>query len=302
MPAELAPATIFFESAANANAFLRLDAAARKIAQPDWYERAGTAYPYLSWNAGTGGYRQTYFGNWEQFAPAPRNKPATRPNRTLELSAEVFNNGRKAYGYQLRTTRASQSGWSAALDFSTSDGLNGLWERFAIVLEHPQLAPHFDHDWSKPERELRLGVGQCYFQAERREGDFVYQFRVGSTPPDEKLPNRSLRKEIAAYWKSPESFRAAALAELDRWEANMRKQLLDGSTTTVLSMVGVTSANPPRPVFDPVIPPKMQAEVLAQALTNVAAQRKLIAEHFAELHAVAVSTFPPFAEIVAGKE
>lgn len=302
MPAEVVPATIYFESAAHANAFLRLDVAARKIAQPDWYELTGQAYPYLSWNAGSNGYLQNYSGHWEQFAPAARNKPPTRPNHTIALSTDIYNTGRKAYGYRLQATKSTASGWRANIDFSTHDGLNGLWETLRIVLDHPQLAPQVDHDWSKPERELRLGVGQCFFQADRREPDFAYQFRVGSAPPDERVPNRSLRKEVAAYWKSPESFRAAALAELDRWEANMRKQLADGSTTTVLAMSGVTSANPPQPVPNAVVPPKMQAEVLEQALTNVAAQRKLVEGHFEDLHAIVVASFPPFAEIVAGKE
>src|SRR5688572_31991358 len=64
MPAEIESSAVHFTSGLVQERFFRADAAARKLAGPDWVMRAGKTYTYLSWNGGSDGYSQTYGGEW----------------------------------------------------------------------------------------------------------------------------------------------------------------------------------------------------------------------------------------------
>ncbi|WP_254507269.1 hypothetical protein [Anatilimnocola floriformis] len=301
MPESVTPAAVNFATVANANAFLRLDAAARKISEPSWYEQAGESYPYLTWNAGTDGYWQYYVGIWEQFPPAAPNKPFTTPNHTISLSTHIFKNSGKAYSLELSAYRRQRDDWGATINFSTHDGLNGLYERFEFTLEHPQHAPRVEPGYRGPDGRLHLGVGRCYFNGDRKDdGDLGYEFNVNSWSPTDTTPRRLLRKEIRAYWASPESFRTMARTEFDQWEANLRKKLADGKVA-VYSYKNGTSAKPRQAADIKTIPPEILAGILKDGLAKIDAQRKLVDEHHVAMHRGLVTTFPPLAEILAGE-
>jgi hypothetical protein len=297
LPAEIDPKNVAFAGDGAGERFRKLDAAARKIAGAGWAKRTGGRYPYASWNDGSGGYSQTYAGTWEM---ASREKPGipAKPNHTVSLHVTLLAD-RSAGGFSLHAELTPKAGFGAFVSFTTHEGKNGLFEDFTLTVLHdeflPKRAPHFLPG-------LPLGPGGCWFSASRSDDRYAYFFNVSSRPAgDDGLNRKPLGKEIARYWASAESFRDAALGELDKLEANARDGIASGAAVRITTKGGPTGADVPMPVLpgSVTVPEAMKAAVLKDAIAEVERRRKLVKEHYKDMYAAATTAFPGLGEILA---
>jgi hypothetical protein len=109
---------------------------------------------------------------------------------------------------------------------------------------------------------------------------------------------------VRRYFASADSFRAAALADLDRLEAAVRAGLADGSAVAEYppdrvertpagkpTLVPSLQAGPPtRPGRG--LPEAVKGEALAELIGQIEHDRRLITDHAAAMHAVLRRAFP----------
>src|SRR5262249_7770249 len=146
---------------------------------------------------------------------------------------------------------------------------------------------------------LPLGPGGCWLSVRASDGPFDYLFDVTSRPAgDDGSRRKPLGKEIARYWASADSFKEVVLEELDRMEANAKDAIPSGKAVKVSTKGGPTGADVPRPVENPVIPESMKTAGLKDVLAQIEGQKKLVKEHFKEMHAATVAAFPDLGEIL----
>jgi hypothetical protein len=297
MPTMIVPDQITFATPAVRERFLAADAAARKIARPDWAERAGDTYPYMFWNSGSSGFLQTYSGSWARVAVPTDGAQSRRPNHTIRLWINLFHNPRQAYGFRLEAELRPETGWSASFNYILNDGLNGFRESFALTLDHPELLP------GPPVTDMPRGlcVGtDLFWSASRPDKQQVYRFEVRSiSVKDQRGPREPIADKIVRYWSSAASFRHVVLEKLNRLEENARVEISSGEATSVYTFDGSGGGEPPIPVFHAKIPEAITADVLKEAIGEIEKRKKLVREHYQGMHAAVIGTFPTFPEVLA---
>ncbi|MBN9118778.1 MAG: hypothetical protein J0I06_06405 [Planctomycetes bacterium] len=311
LPEEIDPQKVAFARPAVRETFLKLDAAARKVAGADWAKRAGDRYPYFTWNGGSDGFNQTYAGAWEKVASTDR-AAAARPNHAIHLSTTLYTGKPPpAYGFEVRSNWSPKTGWGAAVEFSTSEMKSGLYESFRLTLRHDDLLPAPRDALSV--HGLLLGPGQGWFSASRTDDFYVYRFKVSSRAGGVGgFDRKPIGREVARYWASADAFREAALEELDRLEANAKDGIASGKLAEITTKGGPTGADAPRPVPNraaggpgaagAVVPEAIRKAVLKEALADIDGQKKLVREHYKDMHAATVAAFPGLGEILSPPE
>jgi hypothetical protein len=299
LPADIDPRKLAFTGEGAGEKFLKLDAAARKIAGAQWAKRAGDRYPYLSWNSGSDGYNQTYLAAWEK-AEKPKSGKPTRPNHTIHIDTTLYaGNPTTASGFSLRADCLPKTGWGAAVSFSTHDGKRGLFEWFQLMILHDELLPA---PGPATVPGLLLGPGRAWYSTIRTENNLVYHVQVSSRSLGVSgFSQKPLGQEIARYWASAESFRDAALEELDFLTAEAKETIASGKAVSITTKGGPTGADVPRPVAPGplTLPESLKTAVLKDALAEIEARKKMVREHFKDMYAATVASFPGLGEILA---
>jgi hypothetical protein len=311
LPEEIDPKKVSFAKPADGETFLKLDAAARKVANTNWEKRAGDRYPYSFWNAGSDGFYQTYSGVWEKVAN-PARGPAAKPNHTINLSTTLYaGNPPTASGFSLRADRNPKNGWGVRAEFTISESKNSRFENFILILRHDEHAP------VRPDAPsfsgLILHPAQVSFSVSPPEDRFDYQFLVSSQPGGVAVMNRKpLGREIARYWSSADSFRDVVLEDLDRLEANVKDGIPSGKLAKIMTKGGPTGANPPQPVTNKeagppgtlgeVVPDAIKGAALKQALAEIENRKKLVKEYYKDMYATVTAAFPGLGEILEPPE
>jgi hypothetical protein len=286
MPWEVVPAELSFEDSEIQAILLRADAAARKIAGPDWQVKAGKAYPYVAWNSGSNGYSRKYLAKWESGAD---------PRHDISLATQLYGTGAK--GFELNATWSPPAGWKASVAASQFSKTTPLW--FSLRFFHPEWVP--EDKSGSPNLGLAVSPGSPQFQAHRRDGSFGARFFVSSRGPAEGgAVYQPQLEDIAPYWKSPESFRAAAIAELDRLADRAGDLIASGEAGERWTRGGPTGANPP--VYagpGSKISESVRIAARDEALAQIAEHKQLVEKHYKEMHHSATSAFPSLMEVLA---
>ncbi len=298
LPVDLDLRKITFGPAGVGEKFQKLDAVARKVAGPNWAVRTGDVYPCASHNFGSDGYSQSYTGTWEM---ATRQKPGipAKPNHSISLNVTLRAESKSADGFNLRAELTPKTGFGVFVSFTTNEGKNGLFEVFTLTVLHDELLPPRGPHLLAG---LPLGPGGCWLAASRTDDRFAYLFQVTSRPAgDDGSGRKPLGKEIARYWASADSFKEAALEELDRLEANTKDGVASGKAVKITTKGGPTGADVPMPVDAKSVgvPEAMKAAVLKEMLAEIEGRKELVREHFKDMHAAAVAAFPDLGEILA---
>jgi hypothetical protein len=287
MPAAVDPATLAFATPATGEQFRRADRAARRLAGPGWAVRAGPTYPSANW---PGGYKQVYTTTWT-LAAAPG-----RPNHTIVLSTELYQEPRQANGFNLRATWAPTRGWDALVDYRSYDGEIGFVESFSVTLSHPDHLPGGQRESGRG--PLLLGPEQVGFRATRTDDQYAYDAVVTSRPRGADWPlYRPQGEVLGRYWSSAAAFREAALAELDRLAENARREIPSGHAFSVRALRPLGGYTTLPRADGAKVPPAVRAEVLDQALAEVEDRRALVRAHAEGMHAAAVAAFPDLPEV-----
>jgi hypothetical protein len=288
MPWEVVPAELSFEDSEIQAMLLRADAAARKMARPDWKVVAGKAYPYSSWNAGSSGYSRNYLAKWESGGDTRHN---------ISLATQLYGTGAK--GFDLAATWAPPAGWNASLGVSRHSGPTPL--RFSLAFFHPDWTP--PDKFGNPHPGLVVSPGGSYFSTHRRDGSFDARFSVSSRGPGENgAVYQPQLEDIAPYWKSPESFRAAAIAELDRLADRAGDLIVSGEAGERWTRGGPTGANPPMPAGPgSEISEAVRTAARDEAQVTIAQHKQLVEKHYKEMHQAATAAFPPLLEVLDGE-
>lgn len=283
LPPEIKPAELPFQDPAVGEALLRFDAATRRLADATWARRADAAYPYLHWNSGTGGYWQTYQAQW---------RSATQ---RVAISTELFHRPRAAYGFELAASSTRPGQWRASLGYGLRNGKGGRWQTFGLAFFHPQLWPS---DTAEPTPGLVVAPYAPTFTAHRKDKRFDYRLLVASRDNMATLEN----EDITRYLTSADSFRRAALDELDRLEKQVQVHIPGGFKWEIRKQAS-SGGEPPELVAIGEPPPAaIQQDVLAQATKDIGRRKKLVEDHFVELHRAAVAAFPPLLELLTAAD
>jgi hypothetical protein len=287
MPWEVVPAELSFEESEIQAMLLRADAAAREIARPDWKVKAGKAYPYVSWNSGSNGYSRKYLAKWESGAD---------PRHNLSLATQLYGAGAK--GFELTATWAQPAIWKASVSASRFSKTTPLW--FSLRLYHPEWTP--EDKSGNPNSGLVVSPGGPQFQANRRTGSYEARFSVSSRGREEngEIYQPQL-EDIAPYWQSPESFRTAAIDELDRLAARASELIASGEAGQLWTRGGPTGANPPLPAGPgSEISETVRIAARDEAVAQISQQKQLVEKHYKEMHHAATAAFPSLLEVLEG--
>lgn len=289
MPWDVTLAEMPFSNHEVAAAMQRADAAARRVAQPEWTVRAAEFYPYLSWNAGSSGYSRTYQAQWES---------GGEPIHNLSITADLYDKPREIKGFSLRARWQPKQGWMASLHYGRYQAGDAARYDFGLALFHPKLTPK--EKYGEPHVGLQLTPGAPFFSTSIPDDDLVVRFFLksrGTTRFSGFVYPRA--EEITPYWESPESFRDAALAELALLEKSARKLIPSGVAGEVWTRGGPSGGDAPHQVGGAEdISDRVRSAALDQALAQIAEQKRLVEEHFKDMHRAATAAFPPLQEIV----
>jgi len=283
MPESVKPAELTFQDPAVGEQMVRFDVAARKLADDTWTKHADAEYPYLDWNSGSGGYLHRYQAVWKS------------TGQNVAISTDLYNKPRAAYGFELSAMYILPSGWKADLGYGLSNGKNGSWQSFNLAFFHPQLWPAVSEE---PTPGLVVGPFGPSFAARRKDEQFDYRFLVHSREGIATLKN----DDIARYLTSADSFRQAALDELNRLEDQVRVRIQDESGFEIWTHGG-SGAEPPQPAaVNPArgdkLPAAIKQSVLDQAIEDIGRRKKQVEEHHVEFHEATVAAFPPLLELL----
>jgi hypothetical protein len=289
-PPAVALGELSFNDATVAAKFRRFDAAAKALTKPQW-----TIRPYR--NSTYSGGPARFVGEWCQRTnrrgEGDYSLQAARPNHCIGLIGKSNSPDETIDGLELRAIYLPAKGWGAEIEYRTYNDAALLGEFFNLRFHHDEFNPKNNYD-----NECALNLVNSYFTARRKYGQLEYQFQVSThgtrswmgetkTGPDE---------QVEKYLASAESFRDAALAELDALERHCRDQIASGEAVIgVNDYTDVRSDNPPRSPpsgVDTCLSEAQKAEVLQSALTEIDRRREIVREHYAEQYAALKATFP----------
>lgn len=295
MPIAIGPEEFPFTVSETRESFLKAHRAAHRIAGAGWSTPLSDQYRYAYWNSGTSGYRQNYAATWKSVGEAATGLDSKRPKHTITISTELYDKPRSTYHFSLHAVWESELGWGASINFYRGDGPINAVDSFSIGLFHPVLQPRYRA--GKPASPLVLGAGRANFNTTRRDDEYLYEVDISSRPLDPKRPLPQ-SESIQQYWSSPESFREAALEELNRLEENVRRQIASSTAFEVKTKGGPTGADVPMPVPNNLVPDAVKQSVLDEALAEIETRRKLIQANYEAMHAATLAAFPELPTIV----
>jgi hypothetical protein len=287
MPWEVVPAQLSFSDSETDAVLLRADAAGRKMAAT-WKIKAGPAYPYVAWNAGSYGYSRAYQGKWE--------RGDDKIHHTIALSTQLVNSSSNAQGVELNATWQSKPGWKAALSYYRANAQPP--HAFSLSFHHDTHLPK--DKFGNPQVGLYLSPGSVQFSTHVPDNGNNAQFFVNSRGTEDG--GHPELAHIARYWESAESFRKVALEELDKLEARARELIASGEAGSVWTPGGPGGGNPPMELPpDTPISEKARQTALQQALTEIGQRKQLVEQHYLEMHRAATAAFPSLIEVLGGE-
>lgn len=286
----LDPQAVTFADPAVTEAFRKLDAAARKLARPDWVVRNAGTYssedPNDQWgNAGD------YVG-WWSLRPVPDGAydPSPRPKHQIKLQVSARNGA--AGSFSLLADRDPEHGWGAWVWMSRTTGPLGPVDGFVFTVHHPEHLPRPDPGQNR----VRFGGGSQEVCVRRSDDRHEYTLEASSRRPGGEAERRPAGEGLRTYWASAESFRDAALADLDRLVDRLRtpagrsyRVVPRGKPPSDPAAVRAIWREPPEPY---------KSEMIAAALAEVEARKALVRDHFRDMHAAVVAAFPELADIL----
>jgi hypothetical protein len=284
------PQQVTFTDPAMQTAFRELDAAARRLAGPDWVVRNPGTYasrdPEDRWRLAPS------YAAWWSLRPVPDGAydPNPRPKHQVKIEVNVRPDG-VADSFSVVADREPEAGWGAWVTYARYPDAAGPLGGLGFTVFHPEHRPR-PHPGSD---RMRFGGGGLEVSVFRPDDRFNYALTASSDPPADPAGRRPPVHALRAYWRSAESFRDAALADLDRLDANLRDPARRWLRTTAKHprrAADAKEAERTRP------PDPIRAALLEEALAEVEGRRRLVREHFKDMHAAAVAAFPELADIL----
>jgi len=288
-PADIPLAEIIFADRRVSDVFTQLDASARKLVQAGWANQGTDNYKSLGWHT------DEFSCNWSR---DPSYSP-TSERHSIRLQTPVRLPQKESSSFGLFVDKGLRSSWSVELAYRMEEKQGQVGESFGLTFHHFKLAAaNYKGEYTRA--DLNLGLGNCRREAKRRDQDYSYCVNATSEPLRNASVEPSTRKELQGYLASPASFRTTALAELARWEANIRSDAIDGpfGIHSVVETHARASDQPPLQVAGVPLPAKLKDEMRAELLGVAAAHRKLVEDHHADMHQVLVAAFPDLAKIL----
>jgi hypothetical protein len=296
MPWAVDPQKLEFANDRLRDSFLLFDQHARALAKAkQWKKTAPDKYPYRSWNGGSDGYSREYEGRWESGADE---------QHSLAAEFSLYDKKRSILHYELNIVRKPANDWGVAMRFYTTDFSSPNRVGYYLYFTHPRLIPPDSANHKL--RQLPLSAGQQVFQSGSLEGTH-WTLRITSADANSwnGLNETLLQENLPLLWKSPESFRDTVLKDFDVFETNVRKWNADGGNVTRWEG-GTSGDDPPRETpYKIQLPEKQRQELVQAAMQQSAERRKLIQDHYREMHAALLKSFPEFPALLpyfAGKQ
>lgn len=204
--------------------FRRIDAAARRLAQPGWYVKP---YCDLAWSVSP----SPYWAQWCRHdyltrAGWSRRRGDRFPNHNISLFLHANREDPKVIrGLELMASWIPKAGWGANLSYKTRGGTARGGEFFNVCLFHDD----YDVRWPAGQGHWAVALANSWYSGQGRYGDLLFdvQVSVHGNPGDWRGDGRTPRDpDVMRLLGSAEGFRRAALAELDQLEALAREQIL----------------------------------------------------------------------------
>jgi hypothetical protein len=290
-PPAVALVDLSFEDATVAAKFRRFDAAAKAIAKPQWTIRP---YRNVAQSGGPARFSARWCERTNDRGECDCAPQAERPSHCISLTGISSQSGDIGIdGLALGATYLPITGWGAQIEYSTYGGAGPLGRLFNLRFHHEDFSHKHSNEWS-------LTLINSSFTGRRNYGELQYEFQVSTHGTEswmgEGTTNRD--EQLEQYLASAESFRDAALVELDVLEKHCRDQISSGKAVIeVVDYTGASSDNPPQsrgvgPDGDKSLSEAQKAEVLTSALAEIDRRREIVREHYEAQYAALKATFP----------